>query len=258
MQTDPSSLRPKRRIRNYLLDPKFQLRYAALLAGSAGALLMLLGAVVASTSTMAINEARASTDLATLAVEQAARAVAEGEASARVLRLHQLSLSEPDSAAARAIEAALTRVDHSSRAELDRVRGLRARAVAQRARVEALRPRLLVWITASGIAFVLALGAIGIVITHRVVGPAWRMRRLLAKVGSGVLRVDERLRRGDELGSLFDAFVAMVDALRRAREDELLELDRAIARLEPDSPAMAALQALRRRVRARLSDVPPA
>ena len=92
MQTDPSSLRPKRRIRNYLLDPKFQLRYAALLAGSAGALLMLLGSVVASTSTMAINEARASTDLAALAVEQSARAVAEGEASARVLRLHQLSL----------------------------------------------------------------------------------------------------------------------------------------------------------------------
>jgi len=110
MQTDPSSLRPKRRIRNYLLDPKFQLRYAALLAGSAGALLMLLGSVVASTSTMAINEARASTDLAALAVEQSARAVAEGEASARVLRLHQLSLSEPDSAAARAIEAELTRV----------------------------------------------------------------------------------------------------------------------------------------------------
>lgn len=258
MLTDTSSERPKRKIRNFLLDPKFQLRYAALLAGSAGALLMLLGSVVASTSTMAINEARASTDLAKLAVEQSARAVAEAEASARVLRLHQLSLHDPESPAARAIEAELTRVDQTSRAELDRVRSLRERALAQRDRVEALRPRLLVWIGISGVAFVLALGAIGIIITHRVVGPAWRMRRLLAKVGSGVLRVDERLRRGDELGALFDAFVAMVDALRRAREDELAELDRAIAKVEVNSPAMAALQALRRRVRARLSDVPPA
>lgn len=258
MQTDNSSLRPKRRIRNFLLDPQFQLRYAGLLAGSAGALLMLLGSVVASTSTMAINEARASTELAALAVEQAARAVAEGEASARVLRLHQLSLTEPDSAAARAIEAELTRVDTTARGELERVRGLRQRAVVQRARVEALRPRLLVWIFASGVAFVLGLAAIGIIITHRVVGPAWRMRRLLAKVGTGVFRVDERLRKGDELGSLFDSFVAMVDALRRAREDELAELDRAIARVEPGTPAMTALQALRRRVRARLSDAPPA
>lgn len=229
-----------------------------LLSGSAGALLMLLGSVVASTSNLAINEARASTTLATLAVEQAARAVSEGEASARVLRLHQLALTEPDSAAGRAIEAELTRVDSSARDELARVQRLRAQAVTQHARVEALRPRLLVWIFASGVAFVLALAAIGIIITHRIVGPAWRMRRLLAKVGDGMLRVDERLRKGDELGTLYDAFVDMVNALRRAREDELAELDRAIARLDANSPAMSALQALRRRVRARLSDVPPA
>jgi HAMP domain-containing protein len=255
--TDTESLRPKRRLRNYLLDARFQLRYVGLLAGTAFVLISLLGSVVATTSSIAIREARASTELAQLAAEQAARAVAETEASARVLRLHQLSLSDPGGPVARSIEAELARVDLSARSELARVRGFRERAFEQQRRVEALRPRLLTWIVASGLALVLALALLGIVITHRVVGPAWRMRRLLAKVGAGRLRVDERLRRGDELGALYDAFVAMVGALRGARQEELMELDRAIGATEPTSAALPRLRALSAKIRASLSDVPP-
>lgn len=256
MQTDSdlNSLRPKRRLRNYILDARFQLRYAGLLAGTAFVLICLLGSVVATTSSLAIREARASTELAQLAADQTARAVAETEASARVLRLHQLSQADPNGPVARAIEAELARVDASARAELARVRTLRERAVQQRARVEALRPRLLTWIFASGVGFVLALAALGIVITHRIVGPAWRMRRLLAKVGAGRLRVDERLRRGDELGALYDAFVAMVTALRTTRQEELVELERVIGATDPASPALPRLRALSTRIRATLSD----
>lgn len=256
--SDLNSLRPKRRLRNYILDAKFQLRYAGLLAGTAFVLICLLGSVVATTSSLAIREAQNAVQLAELAADQAAHAVAETEASARVLRLHQLSQSDPGSPVARALESELTRVDARARAELGHARSLRERAIRQRARVEGLRPRLLTWIFASGVGFVLLLAALGIVITHRIVGPAWRMRRLLAKVGAGRLRVDERLRRGDELGALYDAFVAMVAALRTARQEELVELERAIGATAPESPALPRLRALSARIRATISDDPAA
>ena len=81
---------------------------------------------------------------------------------------------------------------------------------------------------------VLAVSALGIVITHKVVGPVFKLKRLLREVGNGALSVHERLRKGDELSDLFDTFLAMVDSLRRSQE---AELDRLRARVEPLVPA---------------------
>ena len=49
----------------------------------------------------------------------------------------------------------------------------------------------------------------GIVITHRIVGPVHKMKRLLRRVSTGRLAIEERLRKGDELEDLFDTFLQM-------------------------------------------------
>lgn len=68
------------------------------------------------------------------------------------------------------------------------------------------------------LALAVALGVTGIVITHRVVGPVYKMKRLFLEVSVGPLRVEERLRRGDELQDLFDAFASMVHSLFERHE----------------------------------------
>jgi nitrogen fixation/metabolism regulation signal transduction histidine kinase len=57
----------------------------------------------------------------------------------------------------------------------------------------------------------LALGLTGIIVTHRVVGPAYRMRRLFEHVGDGRIEITTGIRKGDELQELYHSFAEMVE-----------------------------------------------
>ena len=74
-------------------------------------------------------------------------------------------------------------------------------------------------------ALVIALALTGIVVTHKMVGPAYKMRLLLARVAAGHLRVDGGLRKGDELQDVFNAFNDMVNTLRSRQASEIALLD---------------------------------
>lgn len=103
-----------------------------------------------------------------------------------------------------------------------------------------------------------ALGLTGIVVTHRVVGPAYKLKLLLRDVANGSLNTRGGLRRGDELQDVGDAFKEMVVALRMRREDELAQLERVLEKAEesaddPESDVVVRdLRALRDRLRATL------
>jgi nitrogen fixation/metabolism regulation signal transduction histidine kinase len=75
----------------------------------------------------------------------------------------------------------------------------------------------------------------GIIITHRIVGPVHKMKRLLRRVSTGRLVVEERLRRGDELEDLFDTFLQMTFSLRAMQIARLATLDTALRRAEETS-----------------------
>lgn len=74
----------------------------------------------------------------------------------------------------------------------------------------------------------LAVGCTGIVVTHKVVGPAYKLKRLINHVTEGHLEVAGRLRKGDELQDVFLAFEKMVLELRDRQEDEVRRLSEAI------------------------------
>lgn len=78
----------------------------------------------------------------------------------------------------------------------------------------------------------LALGFTGIVVTHRVVGPAYRMRRLFEHVGEGRLEVVTGIRKGDELQELFHSFAEMVESLRGQRAEDIERLEDTLIKLE--------------------------
>ena len=67
----------------------------------------------------------------------------------------------------------------------------------------------------------LALGLTGIVVTHRVVGPAYRMRRLFRHVAEGKIEITTGIRKGDELQELYHSFAQMVESLRDQRGEEI-------------------------------------
>jgi nitrogen fixation/metabolism regulation signal transduction histidine kinase len=82
---------------------------------------------------------------------------------------------------------------------------------------------------------VLGIGVAGIVFTHRIAGPIFKMKRLLREVGEGKLVLREKLRKGDELQHFFETFEKMVNDLRRHQQSEIAKVDDILARLD-DAP----------------------
>jgi len=115
--------------------------------------------------------------------------------------------------------------------------------------------KVLLGILAGILILAVTLGFTGILVTHKVVGPAYKMKLLLNEVASGKLKLVGRLRKGDELQELFEAFAAMVEALRETQKAEITELDDAIDKAKeagvPDD-ALAELIAVRDRMQAAL------
>ena len=91
----------------------------------------------------------------------------------------------------------------------------------------------------------LALGLTGIIVTHRVVGPTYRMKRLFAHVGDGHLEINTGIRKGDELQELFHSFADMVESLRGQRSEDIAQLEDTLIKLESAGVQSAYITELR-------------
>jgi HAMP domain-containing protein len=91
----------------------------------------------------------------------------------------------------------------------------------------------------------LALGLTGIIVTHRVVGPAYRMRRLFEHVGEGKFEVTTGIRKGDELQELFHSFADMIESLRDQRGEEIEQLEQTLIKMESAGVQSAHITELR-------------
>lgn len=240
------SPKPRRRMRNYLLDPRFQLRYAGLLVGVAMAVFGALGVVILQSGRVAADVSNAAVDLAGVAADQAERAQQESQASASLLRLQRLADSGGDPAVSRAMEAELASVEAQGRAFLRTVQQQREQARLKRLEIERVRRRVVWIVVLAGLALGLSLFAVGIVLSHRIVGPSYRLKQLFWKVSRGDLTFSEKLRGGDELVDLFEAFTSMVASLRAQHAGDLTRLEAALQTLvksHPDDPGVKALRA---------------
>jgi nitrogen fixation/metabolism regulation signal transduction histidine kinase len=191
---------PKRRLRNYLLDRRFQLKYTAMVVAVTLCVASILGA-------LAYHESK-------------------GQTAALQIQLTM----QPD-------------LDPRVAAELESFGRERDREI-------------LIAILLGISALTIALGATGIIITHKVVGPAYKLRMLIGTIAKGHLRVEGNLRKGDELKDVFAAFNEMVGQLRQRREHEIDELEIAIAKakaLGVSEDVMQALHDLRDRMRGELA-----
>ena len=194
-------MHPKRRLRNYLLVPSFQLKYTAMVVGVTVVVASVLGI-------MAYKYSVGQTEMLSMN-----RMAAQGSA-----------------------------ITEEFVKDLERYSEAADRKVA--------------FSIFGGVLFLaLALGMTGIVVTHRLVGPAYRLKMLLREVRDGRLVVRGRLRKGDELQDIFEAFQEMILSLRAAQEQEIALLEAAIDRARQagvPQEAIADIESIRDRMRAAL------
>ncbi|MFA9412382.1 MAG: hypothetical protein ACERK0_14030 [Deltaproteobacteria bacterium] len=179
----------QRRMRNYLIDRRFQLKYT-------GMVLLVTVTVAGGLGYLAYGFSRGQTEALTAQI-----------------------MAQPDLAADTASD-----LEEFAQQEDRKIRNA---------------------IFAGVLLLTLALGLMGIIVTHRVVGPAYRMRRLFAHVGEGKLEITTGIRKGDELQELYHSFADMVESLRDQRAEEIEQLEETLIKMESAGVQSAYITELR-------------
>ena len=106
-------------------------------------------------------------------------------------------------------------------------------ALRQRSNEIALQQKIMLWTLTSALTLLVILIVLaGIVVTHKVAGPIFKMKRQIREVGSGKLRVPAPLRKGDDLVHFFAAFEQMVVNLRDRQQGEIDRLEQVLSTLQ--------------------------
>jgi len=258
------SHRGQRRLRNFLLDRHFQLKYSAYLVGVAVFLSVSLGIILWHTSRELITQTRASVALGEEIVERGRKLLAESEKVNSVVKMNIVQAYADDPGLLDVFQNA------SGDRDVALAQGqtqLEANSVAlreQSQRIERGYVRLAVVVALALILLVLGIGLAGVVVTHKVAGPVYKMKLLLGDLGRGQFRVVARLRKGDELQHFFDAFNDMASQLGRRQEEEIRQIDGVIEMLRSEghdpsrvSDARERLLSLRESMRVQLNTKPP-
>jgi nitrogen fixation/metabolism regulation signal transduction histidine kinase len=208
----------KRSLRNLLIDSRFQLKYAGFLVLVAVVISGIMGAVLYTTTRAMVEESAK-------VVEESARVSEESRKVSEISRMNvgELASDSPE------LLAVFTREADAH----DRAIAEQQRVIAEDQAMLIHRQSVVIESLTIGLALmVLTIGLLGIYFTHKVAGPVFKMKRLLKQVGKGSLRVEARLRRGDELQDFFDAFTHMVAGLRDMEKRQLDEVDATLDAIE--------------------------
>jgi nitrogen fixation/metabolism regulation signal transduction histidine kinase len=244
-QSPAASGRHHRSARNYLLDRNFQLKYTAFLVGIALALSVALGLILWRTSSKVIEQSQRAVEQGRETVKQGQETIDRGKQvlvqSRRVSQVVAMNIAKEykdDPELAKTFNESAAKDEAKLKEEQDRLERdaafLASRATeleAQAKAVAAQQNTLLIGLVAGLGLLVICVGLAGIVFTHKVAGPIFKMKRLLREVGEGKLVIREKLRKGDELQHFFETFEKMVNDLRGRQTAEISKVDRILERL---------------------------
>lgn len=227
--------RHQRRLRNYVLDAHFQFKYAGYLVGITLALSLLLGAILWRTSGTVIEQSLASVAVGEQVVTRGREVVTESKKVNDVVQMN--IVRDPTYADNPGLLAAFQSDAKANDERLNAQQaGLeeQARRLKEQSTLLAHEQRMIGTVLVAVLAFlVVAVGLAGIVVTHKVAGPIFKMKKQLRALAEGDYTVPYPLRKGDELVDFFEEFRSMVTALRKRQAEEIALLDRAIGNLEP-------------------------
>jgi methyl-accepting chemotaxis protein len=226
--------RHQRKLRNYLLDAHFQLKYAAYLVAIAFVLSVSLGFILWRTSNAVIAQSRESVAVGGQVVERGRQVVEESKKVNAVVQMN--IVRDPaygdNPALLAAFQDDAKENDDRLSAQQQGLEDQSQRLKEQSGKLEVQQRTMGTALTAILALLVVAVGFAGIVVTHRVAGPIYKMKKQLHALGDGNFQIPFPLRKGDELVDFFESFRTMVKKLRKRQEDEIALLDRAISNLQ--------------------------
>jgi hypothetical protein len=243
--------RHQRSPKNYLIDPEFQCKYTAFLVAIALFLSTALGLLIWNTSSQVIRQSERAVQEGRETVKQSLETVERGQQvvtlSRKVSQVVAMNIAreykgDPELAKTFGGEAEKDELRlRSEQAQLEKDAAyLQRRDLelgAQAEDVKRQQTALLTGLVAALLLLVGAIGFAGIIVTHKIAGPIYKMKRLLGQIGEGKLVLRERLRKGDELQHFFESFEDMVGQLRSRQEAEIAELDSILERFDGASSA---------------------
>jgi nitrogen fixation/metabolism regulation signal transduction histidine kinase len=241
-----SQQRFQRSARNYLLDRHFQLKYTGFLVGVALFLSTALGLLLWNSSSQIIRQSERAVEQGRETVKQGQETVARGQQviqlSRQVSQVVAMNIAKEykdDPELAKTFGQDAQRDESKLKEEQAKLEkdaaylSARAQELAEQSDGVARSQRELLWGLVAVLALlVVGIGLAGIVFTHKIAGPIFKMKRLLREVGEGKLVLREKLRKGDELQHFFEAFEKMVEDMRRHQQGEIAKVDEILARLE--------------------------
>lgn len=237
----------QRKVRNFLLDTHFQLRYAGYLVAIALIVSLLFGIALWITSQRLYETSQDSMALGDQSVQVGEDSVKAGKQALRenkkVNEVVKMNIVEDPTYRdnPELLEAFQADADLKDKKLLEEQAALERNAKNLESNAKALianaaqmkqQMRTQFLVVAGGIvAFVIVIGLGGIVLTHKIAGPLFKIRRHCREVGSGDFTTPSDLRKGDELVDFFKTFQDMVKKLRARAEGDLRDLNEAIAAL---------------------------
>jgi methyl-accepting chemotaxis protein len=266
MSSSPTSKRHQRKLRNLLLDRHFQLKYSAYFLGLALFLSCSLGILLWRVSVELIAQSRESVALGEDIVQRGQALLVESQKVSDVVKMNIVDAYADDPALLDVFQGEANRHDALLASGQTQLQG-NTQSLRKQSETIAREHRFftIVLISALVLLFV-AVGLGGIVVTHRIAGPIFKMRRLLRELGEGYLRMPTPLRKGDDLQDFFEEFARTVDRLRERKTGELDQLNRILSGLEEvpgdaRSPAavtaIQGLRTLREQMSASVRTIPP-
>ena len=237
----PTTGRHQRKLKNYLLDPHFQLKYSAYLVAIAVVLGGSLGVVLWQTSEEVVAQSQKNVEQGQQVVDLGREVVGESRKVSDVVRMN--IVKDPVYQDNPALLEAFTT---DAKTQDQRLKDQEARLVRQAEslkretnNLKAFQSRMMLTLLGVLVLLVVGIFIAGIMVTHKVAGPIFKMKRQIREVGDGQLRIPGKLRKGDELVHFFEAFERMVKNLRARQEAEIEKLDKAIAELDGKASADA-------------------
>ena len=231
----PATGRHQRRLRNYLLDSHFQLKYTAYLVGIALLFSVSLGILIWRTSAAVIAQSHQAVHQGEQVVERGRQVLAESQKVSEVVKMNIIKdpVYSDNPALLDAFKADADKQDERLKAQQQALEGQAASLREQSLALSDKQHAMLVTLVGALSLLVVLIGMAGILVTHKVAGPIFKMKRQINDVGEGRLRIPGKLRRGDELVDFFETFETMVRNLRQRQEAEIEKLEQAIATMEP-------------------------
>lgn len=231
----PPTGRHQRRLKNYVLDAHFQFKYTGYLVGIALLFSVCLGTLLWRTSVAMIAQSNKTVEQGGQLVKHGQEVVEESRKVSEVVKMNIVKdpIYSDNPALLEAFKGDADKQDERLKNQQSALENQAASLKQQAQDIESSQHTMFVTLTSALTLLVVIIGIAGILVTHKVAGPIFKMKRQIREVGEGHLRIPNKLRKGDELVEFFGAFETMVINLRARQQGEIDKLDQAIKTLEP-------------------------